>query len=293
MAVALVTGSSTGIGQATALHLARNGYETYATMRNVGAGEGVLAPAKAEGLPLHLLQLDVTDGASVAAATAEAVRRSGPIDVLVNNAGVGGGGPIEEASDEELRRVFETNYFGAMRTIREVLPSMRERRTGAIVNVTSQGGRVTFASSGVYCATKFALEASSESLAIEVAQFGVRVVIIEPGVVLTPIFAKPPAEVPSPDSPYARDRRRFAIAAGTLLKDPTMPQECADVILHSITTDSPRLRYTVGSEADALVKNRAAMTDEEWIALGNVEDDGEFKARIAAVWGEKGRLFAD
>jgi NAD(P)-dependent dehydrogenase (short-subunit alcohol dehydrogenase family) len=262
-------------------------------MRNTAAGEGVLAPAKAEGLSLHVLQLDVTDGGSVSAAIAEAVSRSGPIDVLVNNAGVGGGGPIEEASDAELHRVFETNYFGALRTIRQVLPSMRERRRGTIVNVTSQGGRVTFASSGVYCATKFALEASSESLAIEVAKFGVRIVIIEPGVVLTPIFGKPPTEAPSPDSPYARERRRFAIAAGTLLKDPTTAQECADVILHSITTDSPRLRYTVGSEADALIRNRAAMTDEEWIALANVEEESDFKSRIAALWGEKGRLFSD
>jgi NAD(P)-dependent dehydrogenase (short-subunit alcohol dehydrogenase family) len=207
--------------------------------------------------------------------------------VLVNNAGVGGGGPIELAHDDEVRRVFETNFFGALRMIRAVLPSMRERRTGAIVNVTSMGGRVTFQTSGIYCASKFALEAASESLAMEVAPFGVRVVIIEPGVVLTPIFSKP-APAPLPEHPaYATARRRFVGPVGSLLRNPTTADECAAVILDALTTDSPRLRYTVGSEAEALVRNRASFSDEEWIALANVATDEEHLARLRPVFGEK------
>ncbi len=182
MEVALVTGSSTGIGLATALHLARNGYETYATMRDPDAGgDAVRAAAQSEGLPIHLSRLDVDEDASVEGAVRAALERSGQIDVLVNNAGIGMGGPIEETSDADLRKVFETNFFGALRMVRAVLPQMRERRSGAIVNVTSLGGRVTFAATGPYCATKHALDAASESLAIEVAPFGVRVAIVGQG----------------------------------------------------------------------------------------------------------------
>jgi len=287
MAVALVTGSSTGIGLATALHLARNGYEVYATMRNPDrGGKDVVAAAAAEGLPVHVLPLDVDDAGSVSAAVDESVGRSGRIDVLVNNAGIGAGGAIETTSDEDLKRVFETNFFGALRMVRAVLPAMRERRNGAIVNVTSQGGRVTMEAVGPYCASKFALEAASESLAMEVAPFGVRVVIIEPGVILTPIFGKAPPP-PPPDSPYARGARRFAMNIAALLQAPTMPDEVAATILEAITTPAPRLRYTVGSEAESLLRSRAAITDEEWIAIGNMEDDAEYMARMSGIWGEK------
>jgi len=207
--------------------------------------------------------------------------------VLVNNAGIGGGGPIEIASDEDVRRVFETNFFGALRMIRAVLPAMRERRSGAIVNVTSQGGRVTFASAGVYCASKFALEAASESLAMEVASLDVRVVIIEPGVVLTPIFSKrdsrPPSDVPA----YVRAGRRFVMNVGALIRVPTMPEEVAATILEALTTEAPRLRYTVGSEAESLLRQRAALSDEEWIAIANIENDDEYMQRMKTIWGEK------
>ena len=168
--------------------------------------------------------------ASVEAAVDEACSRSARIDVLVNNAGIPVGGPIETTSDEDLKRVFETNFFGALRMVRAVLPAMRERRKGAIVNVTSQGGRVTAAGLGPYCASKFALEAASESLAIEVAPLGVRVIIIEPGFVLTPIFGKNTQAV-AKDSPYARGPRRFALSAAALLAKPTMPHDVAATIL--------------------------------------------------------------
>jgi NAD(P)-dependent dehydrogenase (short-subunit alcohol dehydrogenase family) len=182
MPVALITGSSTGIGCAAAIHFARNGYETYATMRSPDAGgDAIRRVAEAEGLPIQTLALDVESDASVHAAVGAARERSGAIDVLVNNAGIGWGGPIEETSDADLKKVFETNFFGALRMVRAVLPQMRERGDGAIINVTSLGGRVTFPSTGPYCATKHALEAASEALAMEVAPYGVRVAIVEPG----------------------------------------------------------------------------------------------------------------
>jgi NAD(P)-dependent dehydrogenase (short-subunit alcohol dehydrogenase family) len=164
-------------------------------------GETIRRAAEDERLPIHIMALDVDSDASVAAAVNAARQRSGTIDVLINNAGIGWGGPIEETSDADLKKVFETNFFGALRMVRAVLPRMRERRTGAIVNGTSLGGRVTFPSTGPYCATKHALEAASEALAIEVAPYGVRVAIVEPGVVLTAIQGKggPP---PPDDSPY-------------------------------------------------------------------------------------------
>jgi NAD(P)-dependent dehydrogenase (short-subunit alcohol dehydrogenase family) len=289
MAVALVTGSSTGIGLATAIHLARNGYETYASMRDPEGGGGDVRAAAAEGLPIHLLQLDVDSDASVDAAVRAALAQSGAIDVLVNNAGIGAGKPIEETSDADLRQVFETNFFGALRMVRAVLPNMRERRTGAIVNVTSLGGRVTFPSRGAYCATKYALEAASEALAIEVAPHGIRVAIIEPGVVLTPIFTKgsPPAE----DSAYAWASRRAMMGISPLIKEPTMPEEVAAVILEAVTTQNPRLRYATDSESRAILSNRPAIDDESWVSMFGIERDEEFMAAVSKVWGEKGRLF--
>ena len=174
--------------------------------------------------------------------------------------------------------------------VRAVLPQMRERRAGAIVNVTSLGGRVTFATTGPYCATKHALDAASESLAIEVAPFGVRVAIVEPGVVLTPIFSKRGPEPPA-DSPYAAVTRRSLMARVPLIKQPTMPEEVAAVILEAVTTATPRLRWPTDSESTAILRDRPAMADEDWMALFAIERDDEYLAAIGKVWGEKAHLF--
>ena len=190
MSVVLVTGSSTGIGLATALHFARLGHDVHAGVRNPATATELVRAIESEKLPIRLVTLDVNDAGSVKRGVGEVLERAGRVDVLVNNAGIGGGGPIEDVPVEWAQALFETNYFGAIRMSQAALPGMRERRSGAIVNVSSIAGRVAIAGHGHYSAVKHALEAASEALAQEVQAFGIRVVIIEPGVVVTPIFEK-------------------------------------------------------------------------------------------------------
>jgi NAD(P)-dependent dehydrogenase (short-subunit alcohol dehydrogenase family) len=190
MSVVLVTGSSTGIGLATALHFGRLGGGVYAGVRNIATASELTQAIAAEKLPIHPITLDVDDQASVSRAVGEILSREGRIDVLVNNAGIGGGGPVEDVPIDWVKSLFETNYLGAIRMIQAVLPGMRERRSGAIVNVSSIAGRLAIAGHGHYSAVKHALEAISEALAQEVVEFGIRVAIVEPGVVVTPIFTK-------------------------------------------------------------------------------------------------------
>ena len=186
MAVALITGTSTGIGLATALHFGRQGHDVWAGVRNPAAATELREAIERERLPVRVVALDVDDAGSVQRGVAEVLDKAGRIDVLVNNAGIGGGGPIEDVPVDWVKTLFETNYFGVLRVIQAVLPGMRERRAGAIVNVSSVAGRLAIAGHGHYSAVKHALEAMSEALAQEVQRFGIRVAIVEPGVVVTP-----------------------------------------------------------------------------------------------------------
>ena len=178
MAIALVTGTSSGIGLATAVALARAGHTVAATLRNLDGGAEIRRVAEEEKLPIHLVALDVDDDASVREAFDRVVAQLGPIDVLVNNAGVPGGGPVEETTLDQFRQVMETNFFGGLRCIKAVIPSMRERRKGTIVNITSIAGRLASAPMASYAASKWAFEALSECLAQEVRAFNVRVAIV-------------------------------------------------------------------------------------------------------------------
>jgi NAD(P)-dependent dehydrogenase (short-subunit alcohol dehydrogenase family) len=188
MAVVLITGCSSGFGLEAALAFARHGDVVCASMRNLDKAGRLRKRAADEGLDVVLEKIDVTDPASVDAGIAAVVQRHGPIDVLVNNAGVGFGGPVETIPLEAARAVMETNFWGALYAIRSVLPSMRERRAGVIINVTSLGGLIPgVLFTGVYSASKHALGTLSESLATEVAPFGVRVVCIGPGFFTTEI----------------------------------------------------------------------------------------------------------
>src|SRR6266436_6338647 len=200
MPTAIVTGTSTGIGLATAVALARAGHDVYATMRNPAAAPELAGIARKDKLPIKILPMDVDDDGSVNRAVAEVLSAAGRIDVLVNNAGVQGSGPIEEVPLAEFRRNMETNYFGVLRCIQAVLPGMRKQGDGHIINVSTVGGRITGLSQGPYCGSKFALEAVSEILAGEVKSFGIRVAIVEPGVTETPIFDK--RRSISANSPY-------------------------------------------------------------------------------------------
>src|SRR5215831_3882159 len=185
--IALVTGSSSGIGFHTSLFLARAGFYTYATLRNLDKSSKIIDIAQEDNLPLEVLQLDVTDDKSVKdVINTIAVKKKR--DVVVNNAGYGSVGAIEDFSIDEIKAQFETNFFGAIRIIQYVLPIMREQRSGVIVNISSIGGRIAFPFSPSYASTKFALEGLSEALQYEVEQFGIKVILVEPGIIKTNFF---------------------------------------------------------------------------------------------------------
>jgi NAD(P)-dependent dehydrogenase (short-subunit alcohol dehydrogenase family) len=273
MTIALVTGTSSGIGLATAVTLARSGHTVIATMRNLESAGELEKIVAAEKLPVSLAVLDVDDDASVESALGKVLAEHGRLDVLVNNAGIGGGGSVEESSAARFREVMETNFFGALRCIKAVVPGMRERRHGCIVNVTSISGRLAMAPAAAYCASKFALEALSECLAQEMKAFNVRVAIIEPGVIATPIFSK---AKPTPDNtPYPHARRQRALFAQSLT-NPTSPYIVGEKIREIVDGDSWRLRYPVGPDAVPFLKWRASKTDEEVVNLGGASDE-EFK----------------
>jgi NAD(P)-dependent dehydrogenase (short-subunit alcohol dehydrogenase family) len=286
MPVTLVTGTSTGIGFATALHLARDGHRVVATMRNLAKAGPLEEAARQESLPLTVRELDVTRQDSIDGAVAATRAHEGAIDVLVNNAGIGGATPLELTPDAEHRAMFEANYWGPIRMIQAVLPSMRERRAGCIVNVTSIAGRVATPNQIAYSASKHALAAASEALAHEVAAFGIRVAIIEPGVVQTAIFENSAGATRyDKTSPYRQIMRRNGKLFAAGFRNPGKPETVAAAILEAITTGRPRLRYPVGVDAEGLAAGRARISDEEWVAMGGELSDEEYNARFKRYFG--------
>jgi len=276
MPTALVTGTSTGIGLETALYFARQGYRVFAGARKPEVME--------RQQNLVLVKLDVDQDESVRACVAEVLTDGGAIDVLVNNAGVGLAGAVEMVPLDRVRGMFETNFYGAVRMMQAVLPSMRERRSGAVVNVTSVMGHVTLGCHGFYAATKFALAAVSETLAIEMKPFGVKVAIIEPGVVLTPIWQK--GEVLMPEGhPYQQAMGRLFRLFGAQMEGGTKPDAVARAIYEAVREGATKLRYAVGADADVLVAARDRMTPAEWAALFSEEDEERFLSRAEEVFG--------
>ena len=275
MPVALITGTSTGIGLATALHFGRQGHDVWAGVRQPAAATDLRAAIDAERLPVRIVALDVDDPGSVQRGVAELLDKSGRVDILVNNAGIGGGGPIEDVPVDWVKTLFETNYFGVLRVTQAVLPGMRERRAGAIVNVSSVAGRLAVAGHGHYSAVKHALEAMSEALAQEVQRFGIRVAIVEPGVVVTPIFSKAKRWA-DPASPYFDHVRRLLLLYQKQMPHAAQPADAARVIYEAATTSSPRLRWLVGEDAKLLVAGRQRQTDEEYVAGGRAMSEEEF-----------------
>jgi NAD(P)-dependent dehydrogenase (short-subunit alcohol dehydrogenase family) len=270
MEICLITGTSTGIGRATALHLARNGYRVYASMRNTAKGEALAASAAEEGLPLSVKQLDVTDGESMAAAVAEIEASEGRIDVLINNAGLGGAAAAEEMPEDEHRRLFETNYFGLVNLTQSVLPGMRTRGHGAIVNISSLLGRIAVVNQSAYCATKFAVEAFSESMALEVSRFGVRVILVEPGVIATEIFDNTPQHFEK-TSPYVESMRQGGRLYRAAFQAPTPAGTIAETIHEALTTTSPKLRWLAGFGSE-IVTRRGEISDEDYIAMAALDE---------------------
>ena len=282
MAIALVTGGSSGIGLATAVSLARRGHEVIATMRNLKRAADLLKIVESDNLPISVAELDVNSDTSVDRSISGLLAKHGYIDVLVNNAGVGGGGcSIEELPLEIFREIMETNYFGALRCIKALVPSMRARRSGCIINVTSIAGRMAIAPAASYAASKWALEALSECLAQEMKAFNVRVAIVEPGVIATPIFSK--ARPIPQDSPYPHARRQRALFAASL-SQPTSPYVVGEKICDIAEGTSLQLRYLVGPDAEPFLKWRAGKTDEEIVQLGGATDD-EFRSTAKREFG--------
>jgi NAD(P)-dependent dehydrogenase (short-subunit alcohol dehydrogenase family) len=283
--IAVVTGTSTGIGLATSLELARKGWRVFAGMRNLAKAGPLREAAGKQDLPVEVIELDVTVQESIDRAFA-AVRAHGPVDVLVNNAGIGGATPLEFVPEAEHRAIFETNYFGAIRCIHAVLPEMREHQTGAIVNVTSMTGRIATPNQIPYSASKFALDCAGEALAFEVRRFGIRVVNIEPGVIMTNIFENASAATRyDKTSPYKQVMRRNGKLYAAGFRAATQPQLVAETILAAITSPDYKLRWPVGADAIAFASRRPQVSDEDYVALGGDLDDAEYNARYRRYFG--------
>lgn len=275
--VSVVTGANSGIGRAIALHLAEHGHEVYGTVRSFDKAAKLTDLAATAGTTVNLVEVDVADDDSVAAGMTEVLERAGRVDHLVNNAGVGGNGVVEECTPSEFLQAMNVNVCGAVRCIQALLPQMRERGSGSIVNITSIIGRFAGPAQGPYVASKWAFEGLSEELALEVAGFGVRVAIIEPGVTKSAIFAKN-VERPNATGAYDRwnDRMFQFYAAGSANATPAV--EVAKIVLEAVTTDEPRLRWPVSWSADELLSGRARMSDADWTALGATETNDDYYA---------------
>ena len=283
MAVILVTGSSTGIGQEAALHMARKGHQVYAAVRNPATAAELREKIAAESLPAEIIRLDLVDPASIATAVGEIMTRSGRIDALVNNAGIGAGQAVEETPLEVVREIFETNYFGTVSVLRAVTPIMRKQRSGRIVNVGSLAGRVVMGCHAHYSASKWAMEGMSEALAFEMAEFNVKVAIIQPGVVVTPIWGKG-GELPAADYPYAKSLQRLMKFFEFGFTRPAMPADVASAIADAIESDKPRFRYPVGFDAVETIAARNKVSDDEWIEANCLQGDA-FAERMAQLVG--------
>ncbi len=283
--ISVVTGANSGIGRATAIHLASQGHTVYGTVRSATKAAKLEAMAQAAGVEVRLVELDVADDDSVRNGFARILDETGGVvDVLVNNAGVGGNATAEECSPALHLEVMNVNLCGAVRCSQAVLPGMRERGRGAIVNVTSVVGRIAALAQSPYVSSKWALEGFSEEMAQEVAPFGIRIAIVEPGVTKSAIFAKN-IDMPNLTGAYdAQYRRMFQMyAAG--LAHATDPFEVAAVVHHAVTTDQPVLRYAVSWGAKELIDGRAAITDEQWIQIGNVASDDEYYDAFQTAFG--------
>jgi NAD(P)-dependent dehydrogenase (short-subunit alcohol dehydrogenase family) len=278
--VAVVTGSSSGIGFETSLLLARKGFYTYATMRNLNKSQKINDVVEKENLPLKVLQLDVTDDKSVKDAIRQITDESSRIDVLVNNAGYGVMGAVEDLSLDQFKSQFETNFFGVIRVTKEVIPIMRNQGNGNIINVSSIGGKIGLPLNSAYISSKFAIEGLSESMRYELEQFGIDVILIEPGVVKTNFFENVDVVVNNNDnnpsttnnitSPYSQLTQKLFEGFEPMLNSSSssVSYDVAEVIYQAIVSKNRDVRYPVGKDAVSIIKTRQNLSDKEleyWI----------------------------
>ena len=262
----LITGTSSGIGLETALYLAERGFQVYATMRNLSRRGLLDAEAARRNVQLQVLQLDITDRASIETAVCTIVEQSGGIYGLVNNAGIIIRGYFEDVSDSEMRQVFETNLFGTMAVTRAVLPYMRTAHRGRIVIISSGGGRVTAPGNSAYCASKFALEGFGESLAQEAALLGLQVILVEPSFVKTELLGRNrhvAVRALDPDGAYYRWFQQVKkIADYEMQASPTSAEDVARIVHRALTARRPNLRYLVRLRAQVLIALRRHLPGE-------------------------------
>ena len=262
--VALVTGSSSGIGLETALALARDGYETYASMRDVKKSAELEYAAKKENLKIKIIELDVDKEESIISAIKKISSDSGRLDVLVNNAGYGQFGCTEDITLDDFRKQFETNFFSIVKIIQEVSPIMRNQKSGIIVNISSVVGKIGLPGSPAYISTKFALEGFSECLRYELGQFGIKTTLIEPGVIKTNFFNSMKIPESKKDPKYKELTDHILAGLKMMAEMGTPPSQVADVIIKAINSDEILPRYIVGTDAAMFMEAKQAKTDLEF-----------------------------
>ncbi len=278
--VAIITGCSSGIGYETSILLAENGFKTYATMRNTDKGNKLKEIAEKENVDLKIIKLDVTDDHSIKNAINEIVQETNRIDVLVNNAGNNIAGAVEDLSIEEFKEQFETNFFGLIRVTKEVLPIMRKQRMGIIVNVSSIVGKMAIPLNSAYVSSKFAVEGFSESIRYELEDFGIKVILIEPGVIKSNFYENTKMSKNSlmdPNSPYHPIAQKIFDAFLPMLQYAFPTKKVADVILEAVTSDNPEIRYAVGDDAKSINEARKKRSDKEfehWVKEGFFDKKG-------------------
>jgi NAD(P)-dependent dehydrogenase (short-subunit alcohol dehydrogenase family) len=270
MAAVLITGTSKGIGYETALAFGRAGYRVHATMRNPSQSPALAEVAAKEKLAITVTTMDVDNDKSVSDGMAAIQAQHGPIDILVNNAGIEAAGSIEEEPLDDYQATMETNYFGVIRCIKAVVPEMRKRRSGTIINISSVAGSFCHPPMTAYCASKWALEALSESLACEMKSFGVRVAVVKPGIIDT-AMAQRISTVSNSEYPHAA---RISNLFKQVLQDaPVPPSVVAEKVLEIVTSGTWQFRHPVGPDAEGLIAWRKGMTDEQWIDLHSADDE--------------------
>ncbi len=283
METVLITGANSGIGRAAALRLARSGYRVYAAMRSLAKADKLLAQAAQAGCEVHPVELDVSDAASVHRGSKQVLEDAGQLDVLINNAGIAWNATVEDVDVEAAKVVFETNYWGVIRCTQAVLPAMRERGSGHIVNVSSIAGRFAALAQPIYASSKWALECLSENLAQEVAPFGIRVSVIEPGVARTAILPKNVGH-PQPTAYAAAYRRMLQFYAKGI--EAAVPAEVvAEALLRILSDPKTPFRTTCAWGGAELCSARSRISDADWVALGALRDDEAYYERFEELFG--------
>lgn len=268
----LVTGCSSGIGLATCHVLSRNNFMTYGTVRNLSKAKKIQDLINRENLSLKILRLDVNDNQSIKLAVKKILTDTGRIDVLINNAGYGMFGPVEEITTQEVKKQFETNFFGTIRLIKAIVPIMRKQGNGTIVNISSMVGRFGVPLNSAYVSSKFAVEGLSESISFELEEFGIRVIVIEPGVVNSDFFHNVKVKGMNLESPYHKlMERRVNFLDKAMKNSLTSSYDVADTILEALNSKDPKFRYVIGNDATNSLRMRNSLSDRkfmEWIRAG-------------------------